>query len=259
MTDHLERTKQEFTRQAAQFAASAAINEARQTDCFVEGIGAAGEGVILDVACGPGIVTAALARRARAVTAFDLTPEMLAKARQLCAAAGLANVTFREGSATEMPFADASFDGVVTRLSVHHFDAPRRVLAEIARVLKPGGTLVLADVVSSENEEESRLHNAFEVLRDPSHVRMLPRSELAALVAGAGLSIAAEDGWEQRREFEEWAAIVADPARIAPLRAIMRALATAGQHAGTGLRRDGDAVVFAHRWHVIAARRAGDA
>lgn len=258
MTEPLERTRQEFTRQAAQFAASAAINEARQTECFLDLIGAAGAGAILDVACGPGIVTAALAPRAREITAFDLTPGMLEKARQRCTAAGLRNVAFREGSVTDLPFADASFDGVVTRLSIHHFAAPRRAMAEMVRILKPGGMLVLADVVSSQVPEDSRLHNAIEVLRDPSHVRMLPVTELEALIQGAGLEITGRDGWEQRREFEEWADIVADPERVAPIRTIVRALATAGQQAGIGLALQGNAIVFRHRWHVIAARKTGE-
>src|ERR1019366_2649918 len=97
------------------------------------------------------------------------------------AGAGLANVTFREGNAAELPFADATFDAVVTRLSVHHFDRPARVMSEIFRVLRPGGSFVIADVIASEVSVEAELQNAIEILRDPSHVRMLPGSELQAL------------------------------------------------------------------------------
>ena len=138
---------------------------------------------ILDVACGPGLVTAALARRAREVVAVDLTPERLRRARQRCAAAGLTNVEFRQGSVTELPFDDGSFDAVVTRLSIHHFAEPTRPLKEMARVLRPGGRFVVADVISSEQPDESALHNAIEMLRDrrmcaccrvPSCCRRLP-------------------------------------------------------------------------------------
>jgi ubiquinone/menaquinone biosynthesis C-methylase UbiE len=191
------------------------------------------------------------------VVAFDLTPEMLAKARQRCAAAGLTNVSFREGSATDLPFPDASFDAVVTRLSIHHFQAPHRPLAEMARVLKPGGALVVADVVSSEAPEESALHNAIEILRDPSHVRMLPASELAALIEDAGLSIERRTTWDETREFEEWVRIVDDPERVAPVRVVVRTLAGLGQHAGTGLSLADGKIVFFHRWVLIVARKAG--
>ncbi len=253
--DHLQRTAQEFTRQAKQFASSAAITAADLTARFVDAVGAGPDTTILDVACGPGIVTAAMAAKARAVVAFDLTPEMLLQARDRCAKAGLTNVTFEQGNATALPFPDNSFDGVVTRLSVHHFDAPRLVLAEMFRVLRPGQKFVLADVVSSEDAGESELHNAIEVLRDPSHVRMLPATELVSMITDAGFTIDAQSTWDQPRKFEEWAGIVDDPQRVAPLRTIVQRLARAGEHAGFGLSLVDGAMVFFHRWHLLTGRK----
>jgi ubiquinone/menaquinone biosynthesis C-methylase UbiE len=250
--NHLQRTTQEFTRQAKQFSSSAAITAADLTARFVDAVDAGPDTTILDVACGPGIVTAAMAAKARAVVAFDLTPEMLVQARDRCARAGVANVTFEQGSATALPFPDDHFDGVVTRLSVHHFDTPRLVLAEMFRVLKPGGRFVLADVVSSEDAAESELHNAIEVLRDPSHVRMLPATELMSMITETGFTIDTQSTWDQPRKFDEWAAIVDDPQRIAPLRTIVRRLAGAGEHAGFGLSLVDGAVVFFHRWRLFS-------
>jgi ubiquinone/menaquinone biosynthesis C-methylase UbiE len=253
--DHIELTKNEFTRQAQAFATSAATTDRALTDRLIAALGAGGSGSVLDVACGPGIVTEALARVAREVVALDLTPEMLTRARERCARAGLSNVTFREGSATQLPFPDNAFDAVVTRLSFHHFPDPRSVLAEMVRVAKAGGTVLVCDVVSSEDREKSALQNAIEITRDPSHVRMLPASELLSLIRYAGLEIVAQDTWDQRREFDEWARIVGDPDRTAPLRTIARALARAGEDAGFGLSFDGDALVFFHRWHMIVAQK----
>lgn len=252
--DHLHLVKEEFARQADRFASSPATTGEDVTMRVVEAVGAEA-GAVLDVACGPGIVTAALAPRAREVVGLDITPEMLAAARRRCERAGVANVSFREGSATDLPFPEHSFDAVVTRLSLHHLTEPGTALGEMARVLRAGGKLVVADVVSSEITAEAELHNALEVLRDPSHVRMLPASEVRGLVADAGFAIEDEAGWEQRREFEEWAAIVGNAGRIAPLRPIMRALAAAHQSAGIDLSLADGNVVFRHRWLLIIARK----
>jgi ubiquinone/menaquinone biosynthesis C-methylase UbiE len=253
--DHLQRVRQEFSRQADAFAASAAITDEELTARLVDAIRPAADQSILDVACGPGIVTAALARHARQVVAFDLTPEMLAKAEQRCAKAGLTNVVFKEGSASDLPFAENAFDGVVTRLAIHHFSEPSRVFSEMFRVLRPGGTLVVADVVSSEDAQESALQNAIEVLRDPSHVGMLTCSELVSMVRAAGFAFEAQATWEKPRQFEEWMGIINDPERVAPLRVIVAALARAGVRAGIGLSLSGKEVVFFHRWHMIRARK----
>ena len=121
--------------------------------------------------------------------------------------------------------------------------------------MKMGATLVVADVVSSEIREKSALQNAIEVLRDPSHVRMLPASELASLVSAAGLQIEQQETWDKPREFEEWVGIVANPERVDPLRTIVRALARAGEDAGIGLSLIGDSIALFHRWHMIVARK----
>jgi ubiquinone/menaquinone biosynthesis C-methylase UbiE len=253
--DHLERVRQEFTQQAASFAASASLTDQAQIARLVDAVGDAARGRVLDVACGPGIVTAALAATAAEVVGLDLTPEMLVKACERCAKAGLTDVVFREGSATALPFADASFDAAVTRLSFHHFVEPRAVLAEMLRVVKPGGVVAVADVVSPEVPDKAAVQNAIEILRDPSHVRMLPASELVAMFADAGATIIRQDTWDKPRELEEWFGIVADPERVAPLRVVVHALAQAGEDAGMDLAiRDG-AIRFVHRWQLIVARK----
>ena len=255
MLDHDNRVRDEFTRQAETLSASSAITDAALTQRFVDALGEAARGSVLDVACGPGILSAAIAKTARDVEAFDLTPQMLEKAAQRCGAAGLGNVSFREGTANELPFADAAFDAVVTRLSVHHFDRPNRVMSEIFRVLRPGGSFVIADVISSELPAESELQNAIEILRDPSHVRMLPGSELTALVKEAGFTVESLATWDKPREFEEWMGIVNDPSRVPPLRAVVQALAGAGASAGMGLALDGERIRLFHRWNLIEARK----
>ena len=146
--DYLDRVKEEFTRQADTFAVHAVKADEKVESRFQGAIGDAGKGVLLDVACGPGVVTAALTQNAARITAFDATPAMLEKARARCEEAGLANVEFREGDAQAMPFDDATFDGIVTRLAIHHFAEPAKVMSEMYRVLKPGGCAVISSMSS---------------------------------------------------------------------------------------------------------------
>jgi SAM-dependent methyltransferase len=218
-------------------------------------LGAAAHGKLLDVACGPGVVTAAIAPRAASVVAFDATAPMLDKAKARCAKAGLANVEFKCGDAESLPFADARFDGVVTRLAIHHFADPQRALGEMFRVLRPGGTAVIVDVVSAEDADDSNLQNAIERLRDPSHVRMLSASQLDACVARAGFRDIRPATWDKRRELEEWMGIVNDPTRTEPIRTVVRALAQAGRSAGMGLSLADGRVEFFHRWRLLTARK----
>jgi len=251
--DHLKRVADEFARQAQNFDTWAA--KADDPGRFGAALGDARRGRLLDVACGPGVVTAELAPDAGVVVAFDATEPMLDKARARCAKAGFSNVAFRSGDAENLPFDDAEFDGVVTRLAIHHFAHPQRALDQMFRVLRPGGTAVIVDVVSSENDSESKLHNAIERLRDPSHVRMLPASELDKSISRAGFQIAEHATWDMDRELEEWLAMVDDPARVEPIRTVIHTLVEAGHTAGTGLSVKDGRVVFFHRWRLVKATR----
>jgi ubiquinone/menaquinone biosynthesis C-methylase UbiE len=251
--DHLNRIKDEFTRQAQTFEVWAENVDADVGARFGAALGNAASGRLIDVACGPGVVTAALAPNAASVVAFDATDEMLQKAKARCAKAGVSNVEFKNGDAENLPFADAQFDGAVTRAALHHFADPQRAISEMFRVLRPGGVAIFADVTSSENADESRLHNAIERLRDPSHVRMLPASELEADAQRAGFRDLESATWDMNRELEEWLAIVSDPTRVEPIRTVIRALAESGRSAGIGLSINDGRIVFFHRWRFLKA------
>jgi ubiquinone/menaquinone biosynthesis C-methylase UbiE len=253
--DHLKRVADEFARQAQTFDKFAELTDEHVAARFGAALGEAGRGDLLDVACGPGVVTAAIAQAAASVVAFDATEQMLEKAKARCARAGLTNVTFKHGDAENLPFEDARFDGVVTRLAIHHFAHPQRALDEMFRVLRPGGIAVVVDVVSSEISTESNLQNAIERLRDPSHVRMLPATELDSGLTRAGFQILDHSTWNKPREFEEWTGIVNDPDRTEPIRIVVRALAETGNHAGMGLAIQDGRIVFFHRWRLLQARK----
>ena len=117
----------------------------------------------------------------------------------------------------------------------------------MARVVRSGGRVITVDVQSTDMPEEAALHNALEILRDPSHVRMLPKSELHRSLADAGLEIEEAVTWTNHREFSEWMKITAAPERIAPLSVVMTALARSGASAGIGLRLESGKLRFEQR------------
>jgi ubiquinone/menaquinone biosynthesis C-methylase UbiE len=245
--------RQQFSHQARQMASAPAFHEKGAIERILGALGEVPTARVLDLACGPGIVAEAMATRARQVDAIDATPEMIRLAKVRFEKTQLANVHFLVGSAEQLPFEAALFDGVVTRLSFHHFTDVPAVLAEIRSVLRPGGRLIVADVVSSEDADESALHNSLEKLRDPAHVRMYSAGNLLDIMMYGGYRVMHHESWRQARAFSEWAAIVDDPARTAPLQNVMRALARAGQTAGIELSEESGELRFAHTWLLMIA------
>lgn len=99
---------------------------------------------VLDVACGTGNTAIPLARRGARVTGVDIAPNLLAQARERAAAEGV-EIWFDEGDAEELPYPDAAFDAVVTMFGAMFAPHPELVVAECARVLRPGGLLAMAN------------------------------------------------------------------------------------------------------------------
>ena len=99
---------------------------------------------VLDVACGTGNLAIPLARGGAVVTGVDIAPNLLAQGRERAAAEGL-TVTFDEGDAEQLPYPDAAFDAVVSMFGAMFAPRPQLVASELARVLKPGGLLAMAN------------------------------------------------------------------------------------------------------------------
>lgn len=159
---------------------------------------------VLDVGCGPGHTALALAPGSAQVSALDLVPEMLEAGRRLAAERGVSNLRFERGDVEELPYADTSFDLVASRFSAHHYPNPRRALAEIARVLRPGGRLLLLDSMSREDDEEDAFLDAIERLRDPSHVRDWRVSEWREMMTGCSFQVEERGHWLLSMDFADW-------------------------------------------------------
>jgi SAM-dependent methyltransferase len=196
--------REEFTHQSESFARSAAMRSADMLGSIVELVPADAGATWLEVACGPGLIARQVAGRIGAIHGVDLTPAMLETARREAAAANLGNVEFSQGDATALRFEDDSFDGAVTRLSLHHIPAPQRVLEEMARVVKPGGWLVLGDLLTDTDADAAAWHQEIDRLRDPSHWATLPLGRLRAMGESIGLEVEAEQTIAPDLDFEEW-------------------------------------------------------
>jgi len=125
----------------------------RTTDAeLLARVGVAPGDHLLDVGTGPGYLALAASRLVTpggAAVGIDASPEMIDRARTL-AARGRSEVEYLVATAESLPFDDDAFDVVVSRLVFHHLpgDVKEQALSEIARVLKPGGRLLIADFAS---------------------------------------------------------------------------------------------------------------
>ena len=105
--------------------------------------------VVLECACGTGMISEAIAPVCKSLTATDFSEGMLKRAKKKCRA--FSNVTFQKADITALDYADESFDTVVAANIIHLLDQPYRALAELNRVCKAGGKLIIPTYVNKEN------------------------------------------------------------------------------------------------------------
>jgi len=159
---------------------------------------------VVDVATGGGHTALAFASGVRRVVAYDLTESMLAAARAYVRARGAANVEFVAGDAGALPFRDESFDVVTCRTAAHHFGDVAGAVRQIHRVLRPGGSLLLQDILGHDDAEASAFILEVEKRRDPSHVRSYRAAEWKAFLRAAGLTVMEDSLVWKLREWTEW-------------------------------------------------------
>ncbi len=231
---HSKTVGTEFARQARTFASDALLKSPELTERIADALEHFASERILDVGCGPGVLTPVLGARARLLVGVDLTAEVVRLARERHG--HLANVGFVRGVVERLPFAAASFDAVVLRLALHHFEHPADGLREVRRLIRRGGRVVVLDILTSDDAATAALHNAIEILRDPSHVRFVPLETLRETGRAAGLTLVREESWQHARDFTAWARVINEPKRMAALEVVLRQLTAAGIRAGIDLR-----------------------
>lgn len=245
--------QEQFGRQAHLYAQSTAHSGGEGLDALTQHLALGGVyDLVVDVGTGAGFTAFAAAPYARSVLATDITPQMLIQARKLAAGRGLDNVGLIAAEAESLPFPGNSVDVVTCRQAAHHFHDLPKALAEVHRVLKPGGAYLFTDPVAPESDDGDRWMNDVEVRRDPTHIRDLRVSEWHILLARAGLTVTHTSMARVHLEFNDWIKRADTPLQlIEPLRqeflnarpSIVKAFR---------IRREGDD--FSFSWSVLVAR-----
>jgi len=204
MSDQTHRSVRErFGTYAANYVDSPVHSMGYSLDRLIELVAPAPNKLALDVATGGGHVARALAKGGADIVASDLTPPMLRTARGFLTGEAV-QARYLCNDAQRLPFADNCFDIVACRFSAHHFPNPAEWVRESARIVKPGGTVGLMDHISPPDNEAARYCNAFQKLRDPSHVRELSAPEWQGIFEEAGLEVRHIETFTSRLDFPWW-------------------------------------------------------
>ncbi len=207
--------QEQFGAHAAAYATSRVHAQGTSLSRLVEAVRPQPGWRALDIATGAGHTAFAFAPHVAEVIAADVTPEMLELAARIAGERRLRTITFASAPAERLPFPAASFDLVTCRIAAHHFDDVAKFVREGVRVLRRGGVFGLVDNVSPDAgmmrwprealAGAAREYNAFEKLRDRSHVRCLTPEEWLGLLGDAGLVQRHVELLDKSMAFEPWA------------------------------------------------------
>ena len=204
MTDQARRVQAQFGAIAAAYVASpghAGGDDLEQLAAWGRALSPAR---VLDMATGGGHTALAFAPIARRVIAYDVTEPMLRAARGLLRGRGAASATFVAGDVEALPFGDGAFDLVTCRIAAHHFADVAAAVREVCRVLRPGGSFLLQDILGHDDGEAAAFITEVERRRDPSHVRAYRAVEWKAFLRAAGLTMMDSTVVAKGRPWDEW-------------------------------------------------------
>jgi len=243
---NLSTAQQQFRRRPASYAMPATAMDGKFAAFMISISGVGKADNVLDVACGSGSTTIAFAERCKSAVGIDVVAEPLARARAQAASRGIANAAFTLSEVERFPFCDGAFTGAICRFSFHHFVNPERVFAEMARVVAPGGWMVIADMTSSEDRDRAAFQNQLERLCDPTHMRTLPVSEFERMFAEHGFRTVMKVARDARMTVDDWIRFGgASPENAARLRELVESSIDTDR-AGLRFTRDGDTIRLVH-------------
>jgi SAM-dependent methyltransferase len=158
-----------------------------------------GNEVALDAGCGTGSLAFALAPHVAEVVGVDMRADYLEAAR----ANAPANVRFVEGDVMALPFGYAEFGLSCSHRVLHHVRRPELAVSELARVTRPGGKILIADQLGSIDPLLSLELDRFERLRDPTHQRLLPDTDVRGFLDANDLVVISSEVIRERVDLEQ--------------------------------------------------------
>ena len=161
-----------------------------------------GDERVLDAGTGTGALAFAVAPLVREVVAVDIVPELLDEGRRR--AEGFPNVSFVEGDITALPLDSGSFDIVCSLRTLHHVPRPELVVAELVRLTRPDGRLLVVDQIAPADPLVALELNRFERARDSTHTRTLPDVDLRHLFEANSLVLRKAEVVREARELEPY-------------------------------------------------------
>lgn len=200
--DHHRDLAEAFDGQAARFERAPVQADPAALRRLVEAADLPPDSLVLDAGCGPGLVGRALLDAGHRVVGFDLSTEMVDRARARCAEHG--DRARFERRAVDSTLAPASFDAAISRYVLHHVADPARFLADQVAAVRPGGVLVLGDHTTAVDPEHAEAHAAIERLRDRTHTRNRTAGAIVDLFAAAGLESIRASEEPFTLDFDEW-------------------------------------------------------
>jgi len=203
VSDQARRVQEQFGGSAAAYVTSPGHAAGEDLDTLVAWGRALRPRRVLDVATGGGHTALAFTGVASHVTACDLTEPMLRAARGLVRDRGAA-AAFVAGDAVTLPFREGAFDAVTCRIAPHHFPDVAGAVREVRRVLRPGGSFLLQDILGHDDAEAAAFITEVERRRDPTHIRAYRAVEWKAFLRAAGLTVMDSTVVTKRRPWDEW-------------------------------------------------------
>jgi SAM-dependent methyltransferase len=158
-----------------------------------------GSEAALDAGCGTGALAIALAPFVAEVVGVDMNAEYLEAGRE----AAPANVRFAEGDVMSLPFDYAAFDIACCHRVLHHVRRPELAVSELARVTRPGGKVFIADQLGSIDPMRSLELDRFERLRDPTHQRLLPDTDVRGFLDANDLVLLSSEVTREHVDLEQ--------------------------------------------------------